>query len=56
MIWPTPIDDLRCDAIVGRMMLRRLASAIGAAALIAGVQLAGATPAAAAPRVLYYDA
>jgi snapalysin len=38
------------------MMFRRLAATLLAAALLTGVQLAGATPATAAPRVLYYDA
>src|SRR3954468_7323606 len=38
------------------MFLRRLAAALCAALALAGVQVAGATPASAAPRVLYYDA
>ena len=38
------------------MMFRRLAAAVVSAVLLAGVQLAGAGPAMAAPRVLYYDA
>jgi snapalysin len=38
------------------MFLRRLAAALFAATVLAGVQLAGATPASAAPRILYYDA
>src|SRR3954471_11855525 len=38
------------------MLLRRLAAALCAAAMLAGVQVAGATPASAAARVLYYDA
>src|SRR3954463_2363549 len=61
------IDDLLCLAIVGApgtlptprratMLIRRLAAALCVAFALAGVQLAGATPASAAPRVLYYDA
>src|SRR3954465_12245121 len=38
------------------MMFRRFAAALVSAVLLAGVQLAGAGPAMAAPRVLYYDA
>jgi snapalysin len=38
------------------MLLRRWAAALVAALAIAGVQLAGATPASAAVRILYYDA
>ena len=38
------------------MLLRRLAAALCVAFALAGVQLAGAAPASAAPRVLYYDA
>lgn len=38
------------------MVLRRLSAAALVAAVVAGVQLAGATAAQAAPRVLYYDA
>lgn len=39
------------------MLLRRLAAALLAAVFVtAGLQVTGATPAAAAPRVLYYDA
>jgi len=38
------------------MLIRRLAAALCVAFALAGVQLAGATPASAAPRVLYYDA
>ena len=37
------------------MLLRRLAAALCAAVAIAGVQVANAAPASAAPRVLYYD-
>jgi snapalysin len=38
------------------MLLRRWAAAFIAAAALAGVQVASATPASAAPRILYYDA
>src|SRR3954462_12045931 len=38
------------------MLLRRWAAALGAALALAGVQVAGAAPASAAPRILYYDA
>ena len=38
------------------MLLRRLAAALCAAVALVGVQVAGAAPASAAPRVLYYDA
>ncbi|WP_430784116.1 snapalysin family zinc-dependent metalloprotease [Actinoplanes sp. G11-F43] len=38
------------------MLLRRIAAAVLAAFTLAGVQVATAAPAAAAPRVLYYDA
>jgi snapalysin len=38
------------------MILRRVLAALCAAAALAGVQVISATPAAAAPRVLYYDA
>jgi snapalysin len=38
------------------MLLRRLSAALLALGLLIGVQFSGATPAAAAPRVLYYDA
>src|SRR3954465_691099 len=38
------------------MMFRRFAAALVSAVLLAGGQLAGAGPAMAAPRVLYYDA
>ncbi|MGK5682926.1 snapalysin family zinc-dependent metalloprotease [Actinoplanes sp. URMC 104] len=38
------------------MLLRRLAAALCAVVAIGGVQVASAGPAAAAPRVLYYDA
>src|SRR3954466_10735531 len=38
------------------MLIRRLAAALCVAFALAGVQLAGAAPASAAPRVLYYDA
>ena len=38
------------------MLIRRLAAALCVAFALAGVQVAGATPASAASRVLYYDA
>ena len=38
------------------MLLRRWAAALVVALALAGVQVAGATPASAAPRILYYDA
>ena len=38
------------------MLLRRWAAALLAAVSLAGVQVATATPASAAPRILYYDA
>jgi snapalysin len=38
------------------MFLRRIAAALCAATVLAGVQAATAAPASAAPRVLYYDA
>jgi snapalysin len=38
------------------MIRRKLSAALVAAAILAGVQVATAAPAAAAPRVLYYDA
>lgn len=38
------------------MLLRRIAAAVFAALALGGVQVATAAPAAAAPRVLYYDA
>jgi snapalysin len=38
------------------MLIRRFAAALCVAFALAGVQVAGAAPASAAPRVLYYDA
>ena len=38
------------------MFLRRVAAVLGAGMVLAGLQVAGSTPASAAARVLYYDA